>query len=340
MLSKKSIVIETLLQEIREGKITPGEFIPSRNQLMHRFHCSRTVVENAIAVLTGQGLLAGKQGKGTFVRQTAKNNFEPLRKINVISRYDAKSFSSAINCVQFDINDFGLPVEVISPARANAESEILTGNDVLNVHINPDFQQLPLLNYLKERDVRQILINREFDGFDRIYTDTLTGFRQGLEFFRNLPGREICLLARAPEIQYPYQTSRLLSFYQACAERSLPITEKNTMIHPFRKIEKEIVSVKKFFQTLPVKIAVLNPELILPLLNLAAGSGLQPGKDFSLLLFDCFLELPEILNTVVIRQKYDFFYGELKRYVNTLDENCNGGNFTAAIPPEVTVTGT
>ena len=112
------------------------------------------------------------------------------------------------------------------------------------------------------------------------------------------------------------------------------------MIHPFRKIEKEIVSVKKFFQTLPVKIAVLNPELILPLLNLAAGSGLQPGKDFSLLLFDCFLELPEILNTVVIRQKYDFFYGELKRYVNTLDENCNGGNFTAAIPPEVTVTGT
>lgn len=336
MLSKKSIVIAALLQEISEGKIAPGEFIPSRNQLMRRFHCSRTVVENAISSLTAQGILAGKQGKGTFLCHPPHARSETLRKINVISPYDAKSFSSAMNCVQFDINDFGLPVEVISPARAEAESELLAAPDALNFHINPGFQQLSLLHYLKARNSKQIIINREFDGFDRIYTDTLTGFRQSLELLETLPGNKICLLAHQPEILFPYQTPRLSAFFRVCTERKLAIAPENIQLTPFGQTEIPPETVKNFFRQLPVKIAILNQDLALPLLQTARLSGVTPGKEFSLLIFDYFNDFAQLENTILIRQRYDLFYETLKDYVRNFPVKHNG-NFISAIPPEVII---
>ena len=56
MLSKKDIVVSALHQEILSGKYACGTKIPSRTQLMRRFHCSRTVIERAVEELTAAGL--------------------------------------------------------------------------------------------------------------------------------------------------------------------------------------------------------------------------------------------------------------------------------------------
>ena len=334
MLSKKDIVLKTLLDELNSGKLQPGDFIPSRNQLMRRFHCSRTVIEKAVARLTEMGRLAGRQGKGTIVRQAPEDQMQNIRRVNVISPYDAKSFRSPFSCLLLNPELMPVPVEMIPVGRAEAECENLCQSDALTVFINPGYGQLAVMNFLKSRQIPQLLINREFDGFDRIYTDTLSGFRQGLEKLNALSDAPLSLIALEPELQIPYQTPRLLSFYRALTESRTPFIPENTVFISQADIENGLKAAEKIFTRLPAKIAVVNSDLILPVINLAGTYGLVAGKDYYLLAFEYLTAVCNMPGVVMIRQRYDIFFEELKRFLAL----CNTPGrpvFISAVPPEI-----
>ncbi|MFS0779948.1 GntR family transcriptional regulator [Neobacillus sp. 3P2-tot-E-2] len=58
---------ELIKKEIEEGKLTPGEMIPSERDLGERFEISRPTVRQAINELVNEGILNRKKGLGTFV---------------------------------------------------------------------------------------------------------------------------------------------------------------------------------------------------------------------------------------------------------------------------------
>ncbi len=334
MLSKKNIVLKTLLDELNTEKLQPGEFIPSRNQLMRRFHCSRTVIECAVAELTAMGLLCGKQGKGTFVRMKPVHPAMDIRKVNVVSSYDAKSFRSPFSCLLLNPELMPMPVEVIPSGRAEEECETLCQSDAVTVYINPGYEQLSVMNFLKKRNIPQILINREFDGFDRIYTDTFSGFMEGLKKLDLLNDSPLALIALEPELSIPYQMPRLLAFYRALAERKLPPVPGNTVFIRRSEIKKGLEAAKKLFSSLPAKIAVVNSDLTAPVIDLARSLGLVAGKDYHLLAFEYLSFINGIPGVIMIRQRYDLFFEELKRFLevcNTPGRPC----FISRIPPEI-----
>src|SRR5690606_1691973 len=57
--------------EISEGRLKPGERIPSESQLTERFGVSRNVVREAVAGLKSDGLVESYQGAGAFVSEKA-----------------------------------------------------------------------------------------------------------------------------------------------------------------------------------------------------------------------------------------------------------------------------
>lgn len=69
-------VADVLEQEIRAGRMKPGEKLPSEATLVQQFAVSRTVVREAISGLRSRGLVDARQGSGVFVCQPG---VEPLR---------------------------------------------------------------------------------------------------------------------------------------------------------------------------------------------------------------------------------------------------------------------
>lgn len=60
-------VVDTLSGRIRDGRLQPGEKLPTEAAIMEEFHVSRTVVREAISRLQASGLVATRHGVGTFV---------------------------------------------------------------------------------------------------------------------------------------------------------------------------------------------------------------------------------------------------------------------------------
>jgi DNA-binding transcriptional regulator YhcF (GntR family) len=62
-------VANALRAAILTKKFTPGEALPSGNELAKRYGVARMTVQQAIRVLRDEGLVVGRQGSGVFVRE-------------------------------------------------------------------------------------------------------------------------------------------------------------------------------------------------------------------------------------------------------------------------------
>ena len=69
---KHAVVGEYLQGQILNGKLKPGEKIPSEAALAKEFDCSVGTVRRAVQPLVHQGLLERRQGAGTFVRRNQR----------------------------------------------------------------------------------------------------------------------------------------------------------------------------------------------------------------------------------------------------------------------------
>jgi GntR family transcriptional repressor for pyruvate dehydrogenase complex len=69
-------VAKQLAAEIQQGRLLPGDKLPTEARLVTQFEVSRTVVREAVSRLKSLGLVDSRQGSGVFVSQ--KLSFAPL----------------------------------------------------------------------------------------------------------------------------------------------------------------------------------------------------------------------------------------------------------------------
>ncbi|RMF88855.1 MAG: FadR family transcriptional regulator [Nitrospinota bacterium] len=68
-------VVAQILALIREGKLKPGDQLPSERELAETFQVSRTSVREAIRAMETQGVVLSRPGSGTFI---AVRNLESI----------------------------------------------------------------------------------------------------------------------------------------------------------------------------------------------------------------------------------------------------------------------
>jgi len=73
-------VLDQILAEIREGRIKPGERLPSERMLMQAFAVGRSTVREALQGLVTLGLVSNRQGRGAVVTTQAASPFATLRR--------------------------------------------------------------------------------------------------------------------------------------------------------------------------------------------------------------------------------------------------------------------
>jgi len=92
-------VKELILHQIKNGKIKPGEKIPSESQLCNIYNISRISVRQAIVSLANDGLLYTTPGKGTFVSDIIHEaQLEYIASFKAEAR--KKGFSARINVLE------------------------------------------------------------------------------------------------------------------------------------------------------------------------------------------------------------------------------------------------
>lgn len=64
-------IVDDLLCALREGRVAPGERLPSEHELAHRFGVSRITAKKALDELAHLGLVRRVRGKGTFALEEA-----------------------------------------------------------------------------------------------------------------------------------------------------------------------------------------------------------------------------------------------------------------------------
>ncbi|MHB8279657.1 MAG: FadR/GntR family transcriptional regulator [Candidatus Humimicrobiaceae bacterium] len=69
------IIINSILGDIRQGKLNSGQAIPSQNELCLKYNTSRGSVREALQALELVDVLEIKPGIGTFVKTLSINSF-------------------------------------------------------------------------------------------------------------------------------------------------------------------------------------------------------------------------------------------------------------------------
>lgn len=111
-------LMERLKESIEKRYWTPGDKIPSENQLMDRFGVSRNTAKKAIEELVQEGILYRIQGKGTFV---AKPKFQQ----SLMGFY---SFSKVLKEKGLNPKDIILKLEEVKPT-AKVREALQLGED-------------------------------------------------------------------------------------------------------------------------------------------------------------------------------------------------------------------
>lgn len=84
--AKYMALLELLRTQIYDGKIKPGDKLPSENQLASEFNISRHTVRKALSMLENEGYIVAEHGKGTFCSQRMLHQ-KQSKNIAVITTY-------------------------------------------------------------------------------------------------------------------------------------------------------------------------------------------------------------------------------------------------------------
>jgi len=98
-------VYNELKRSIKSGAYTPGMFLPTEAELEKQFDVSRTTVRRAVSLLSTEGYLSVKQGRGTEVMESLTS-----QKLNQIT-----SFTETLTRRNYKVTTQGFCLATIDP---------------------------------------------------------------------------------------------------------------------------------------------------------------------------------------------------------------------------------
>jgi GntR family histidine utilization transcriptional repressor len=90
-----------ILDAIEDGKLKPGDKVPSENQLSADFSVSRMTARRAVSELVDEGILLRSQGLGSFVSDhRPMSSMLEIRSINDEIEHRGHTYSSQVVCLE------------------------------------------------------------------------------------------------------------------------------------------------------------------------------------------------------------------------------------------------
>lgn len=116
-----SLVMEQIRLLITEGQLSPGDRLPTEREMAEQFGVSRTVIRDAIKILSGHGILDVRHGSGIFVASV--NSQQVIERLSEVVLIEPNSMQSL-----FDVR---VILETASVAWATERASENKFNDLL-----------------------------------------------------------------------------------------------------------------------------------------------------------------------------------------------------------------
>ncbi len=168
-MAKYQKVIDWLTKNIDDGKLRPGEKIPSENELCDKFGLSRQTVRHAIARLSEDGLLESRRGSGTYVSdQYAEEGKRSV--VAVVTTYvDDYIFPSTIRGIESTLSAKGYSMQLSFTNNTTGKEkqileDLLDRSDIAGVIMEPVKSALPnpnieLYHKLMDKGMKILFLN-------------------------------------------------------------------------------------------------------------------------------------------------------------------------------------
>lgn len=132
---KYLIVMEELKEEIRSGRIAPGDKIPSENMLTKKYQMSRHTIRKALAILVQEEFVVAKQGQGTFCADTERTR-RNTKIIAVVTTYISNYiFPQLISGIEEVLTEQGYSI-VLKNTKNSRAIEIRSLEEVLKQNVD------------------------------------------------------------------------------------------------------------------------------------------------------------------------------------------------------------
>lgn len=316
MLNRRNALIRAVLEDIEIGRLNAGERLPSRNQLVKKYNISYDTVDKALKALINSGHLSARRGSGTFINERQNGRNSAIRKLYVIfhsSGYFTENLDSLF------ASELDNPKALVNlrdcDAELHIEEMLRPGTGVIWYY--PFIRRLNILETLRHAGVPQLLLNRDYDGFNFISTDPDPSLYEGLQWLTSLAGRELSLIYCIPGINAPYRAQRIIAAYKNINRIGAHVAPDNIYEVPTNNFAEEISSIanRLFLKSNITKgIVLLDVEMAMLLISCGLSLGKQPGRDYYLLVFDYEKQLAHFHGIGMMSQMLQSFGHEAKNY--------------------------
>jgi GntR family transcriptional regulator of arabinose operon len=292
---KYSQLKEHLKELIRDGELSPGEKLPSENDLARRFKLSRHTVRQALGELENEGFIYREQGRGTFCRQNPKT-VRP--NIAVLTTYISDYiFPAIIKGIEEVFSSEGYNLILAStnndPVKEAQCLENLISQDIVALIVEPTQSAQPSSNLhyfhkLETRGIPYVMIHACYPELDPAYLvmDDERGGYLATQYLLQLGHRRIAGIFKSDDMQ---GVQRRQGFLAALAEyQLLPNPNwigsyKTGQIHsyPFEFSRSLLTQDPR-----PTAIVCYNDQIALEVLEAIRHAGLKVPQDISLIGYD------------------------------------------------------
>ena len=317
-MKKSQFLEEAILADLQIRNFQKNDEIPSRNQLASKYHCSRTTVERAVTALKRRGILTSSQGAPTRVLNLAPSlhNGE-ITDIWLIAA-DLSVYTQERLREMFLPGADDISIHTVRNETILKQLDLLASPRTALVWLMPGVEYIGLIRFFNQKNIPQLLINRDYEQNCYACTDSYESIREGLAWLMIEAGRRIALVTRRPNLAQPYHSERLLAFYENAMKLGAVLEPEHIHVQDFMDIPKEMseLGLRLFGASeIPRGIVVLESRLTLPLVTCGLIYGRHPGKDYYLLTYDEIPELKKYAGIAMMRQQDEKLFLETKRWI-------------------------
>ncbi|MFL8969756.1 GntR family transcriptional regulator [Helcococcus kunzii] len=184
-MKKYELIKNDIIDKIKEGKLAPGEKIPTENELQKMYSVSSTTVVKALNELSLNGYLYRIQGRGTFVSKASRG---------ILARYSENDYQ------KYDKNKektILLNVELIKINDKDLDDSFFENNELYKIERLKVIDDIPILysiSFIKKYlldNTKKSDFKKFYDAIDKKHNINLFKAKKSLNFQSIIPNEEI-----------------------------------------------------------------------------------------------------------------------------------------------------
>jgi GntR family transcriptional regulator, arabinose operon transcriptional repressor len=230
-------IYDKIMEDVRAGRLNPGDRVPSENELSKRFGVSRITTKRTLEMLSEEGIVERVAGKGTFLREQDGGAGEALRRDScnhliglVVTQFADEFGAILIRSIEAGCRELGYQVVLcITYESQKLEEEAIEkllamgvcGLIVLPVH--GEFYNSIILKLILDK-FPLVFIDRRLRGLEvsTVSSDNVSAAKAATDFLLRKGHRVIAFLSRQITNTSTLE-DRLDGFYRSHIEAGVSI---------------------------------------------------------------------------------------------------------------------